>query len=131
MKMKGLEDKLVNQVNNKEFKKEWEKIEQLIIKLNEKKSSNETVIEVRNDLMFKLKNVEQSIEKIDAEYEEKISKINLKFDKIDQKIDTKANNDTIFELKEKINKMCERQELKDIENKVFPMLTDVIKKIAK
>lgn len=63
-------------------------------------------------------------------FEDKLVKLDTNFEKINAFIETKAPKEVIFELIEKINHLADKDEIKDIENKVFPMMKDVIAKIS-
>lgn len=96
IKIKVLEDELNKQCSLNKFKDEWAKLEQTIIKLGEKKSSVEVVAENKLDLTNKIKIVEESNSKIERDFIDRLIKIEHKFQKIDQSIDTKVHKDEIF-----------------------------------
>jgi len=88
------------------------------------------VAENKLDLMNKIKVVEESNSKIERDLFDRLNKIDHKFQKIDQSIESRVHKDEIFEINEKVNKMCLKDDFDNLESKVFPMLNDVIKKIS-
>lgn len=105
-------------------------MEQTIQRLNEKKCNLDSFNELSKNLDIKFKELNGSSDADKLEIDERFVKFDTHFKKINAFIETKAPNEVIFELKEKINFCAHKDEIKAIENKVFPMMKDVITKIS-
>lgn len=101
-----------------------------IQRMNEKKCNLDSFTDLSKTTDWKFKEFHDSIVNDKHLVDEKFEKLEAKFHKINTFIETKAPKEVIFELIEKINYLAHKDEIKDIENKVFPMMKDVITKIT-
>lgn len=111
-----------------DFKKKTTEIEENIKGVKEIKANKDMIIEIVKDLEKKIVMRATELQEYKLEVQNQFIEKGKSINRIDQAIENKAEKMVIFEIKDELREKINKKELQELEDKVFPLMGDVVVK---
>lgn len=111
-----------------DFKKKTSEIDEKIKAVKEMKANKDMIQEIVKDFEKKIVTRATELQDYKLEVQNQFNEKTKSINRIDQAIEQKAEKLVIFEIREELREKINKKELQELEDKVFPLMGDVVMK---
>lgn len=128
-KFEKLQENTKLYLHEKKFYEKLQSIDEKINNLQITKTHPKYVDDKINDLKHEYSDQFNKLHDFKVEIKEQINSQNKNFAKFEKSVEQKAHKDQIWEIRDEIREFVTKENLHEVEDKVFPIMDEVVKKI--